>query len=346
MAEMTEQQLASINAFLQTNPNPEALAAAQAQYGVSNADLARAREYGAVGSAPGSNVPNQPTGPVVGGGGYDANFRPSGGTVAQGFSRDYTPEQMVAIRGTFKQYENDPQKLMSLMSQYGVNVNDVALAMGGSVQGYQNKFLQAGASNDFGGMSDQKASAGDKSYIDWMLKQPNPAGQGTLADVYKRQGIDPYTDPRVITQAREQAERQVRRDTMRAEAGAAPAPSFAGGPTAAASSAPPPGSAMTMQQPSAQPAGQLGGQAGGLISSQIASPRATAPSMATVGARPRRPQGGIVNSALMDPNTNFNEMVYGDPNNRYVSQADANKSPTIASMLVYNPYYANKAPGG
>jgi hypothetical protein len=235
---------------------------------------------------------------------------------------------------------------MELMSQYGVSVNDVALAMGGSVQGYQNKFLQAGASNDFGGMSDQKASAADKSYIDWMLKQPNPAGQGTLADVYKRQGIDPYTDPRVITQAREQADRQGRRDTMRAEAGATPAPSFAGGPTAAASSTPAPGAPMTMQQPSAQPAGQAaGGQAGGLVNSQIVAPRPTTSSTALVGKRPRRP-GGIVNSALMDPNTNFNQMVYGDANNRYVSQGDANKSPTIASMLVYNPYYANKAPGG
>jgi hypothetical protein len=55
---------------------------------------------------------------------------------------------------------------------------------------------------------------------------------------------------------------------------------------------------------------------------------------------------GIVNSALSDPNTNFNQMVYGEAGNRYISQADADKSPTIAGMLVYNPYYANKAPGG
>ncbi len=372
---MTEDQLASINAFLQTNPSAEALAAAQAQYGVSNADVARAREYGATGSAPGSSIPNQPAGPVVGGGGYDSRPTVSAGTMDQGYSQNYSPDQIEAIRGTFKQYENDPQKLMSLMTQYGVSVNDLALANGGSVQGYQNKFLQAGASQDFGGMSDHKATTTDKAYIDWMLTQPNPAGQGTLADVYKRQGIDPYNDPRVLTQAREQSERATRRADMYGGTSSAPmdqiapwqdsnwqakqassqqaererqarmvaaSPNVVVGGGAVRSTAPVSGSAMSTS---------MGGQAtptqsGGLISSQIASPRAAAPSMATVGARPRQPQGGIVNSALMDPNTNFNQMVYGDANNRYVSQADANKSPTIASMLVYNPYYANKAPGG
>jgi hypothetical protein len=63
-------------------------------------------------------------------------------------------------------------------------------------------------------MSDYKPTANDKSYIDYMLTQPNPLGQGTLADVYKQQGIDPYTDPRVITQAREQNQRYDARNDL------------------------------------------------------------------------------------------------------------------------------------
>jgi hypothetical protein len=210
---LTEAQLASVNAFLQTNPSPEELAAAQAQYGVSDADVARAREYGAVGSAPGSDIPNAPTGPVVGGGGY-SKTTPSGGTKAQGYSRDYSGEELTAIRGTFAQYRDNPQKLMELMSQYGVSVDDLALAQGGDRKGYQNIFLQAGADPAFGGMSDYKATANDKAYIDYMLKQPNPLGQGTMADVYKAQGIDPYNDPRVISQARAENERALDRAKM------------------------------------------------------------------------------------------------------------------------------------
>jgi hypothetical protein len=228
---MTEEQLASINAYLQTNPSAEALAAAQAQYGVSNADVERARAYGNVGSAPGSNVADAPTGPVVGGGGYDSRPTVSAGTVEQGYSQAYSPEQVQAIRAGFLDNRDDPQRMMELMNQYGVNVKDIATAMGGSEKGYQNIFLQfqAGAAPSFGGMSDYKATTNDKAYLDNMLKQPNPLGQGTLADVYKKQGIDPYTDPRVLTQAREENERLARRNLMRTGAGADPIPRPGGG---------------------------------------------------------------------------------------------------------------------
>jgi hypothetical protein len=247
---MTEEQLASINAYLQTNPSAEALAAAQAQYGVSSADLERARAYGNVGSAPGSNVAGAPTGPVVGGGGY-SDFTPSGGTTEQGYSQNYSPEQMVAMRGTFLQNQSNPQKMMELMNQYGVNVKDLSLAMGGSEKGYQNIFLQGGADPSFGGMSDYKATTNDKAYLDNMLKQPNPLGQGTLADVYKKQGIDPYTDPRVLTQAREENERLARRNLMRTGAGAdpVPGPGGGGGGGGGGPTNPPPGPGPTNPRP-------------------------------------------------------------------------------------------------
>jgi len=54
---MTDEQYRSINAFLATNPTEEALAAAQAQFGVSNDDLAAARAFGSAAPAPLSPAP-------------------------------------------------------------------------------------------------------------------------------------------------------------------------------------------------------------------------------------------------------------------------------------------------
>lgn len=196
------QRYESIGKFLATNPSPEALAAAQKQYGVSNDELAAARRYANVGAPPGTpGVDSSQV--VVGGGGY-SDFKPSGGTKAEGYSRDYSGDELTAIRGNFIKYRDNPQELMKLMDQYGVSVDDLALAYGGDRQGYQNIFMNAGADPSFGGMSSYQPTDNDKAYIDRMLTQPNPLGQGTLADMYKGQGIDPYTDPRVISQARAQ----------------------------------------------------------------------------------------------------------------------------------------------
>jgi len=206
------QRYDSISKFLATNPSPEALAAAQKQYGVSDAELASARRYANVGAPPGTpGVDSSQV--VVGGGGY-SDFQPSGGTKAEGYSRDYSGKELTAIRAGFLENRQDPQKMMELMKQYGVSVNDIATAMGGDVQGYQNILMKAGADPSFGGMSSYQPTANDKAYIDRMLTQPNPMGQGTLGDMYKKQGIDPYTDPRVISQARGQNTNAANRANM------------------------------------------------------------------------------------------------------------------------------------
>jgi len=206
------QRYDSISKFLATNPSPEALAAAQKQYGVSDAELASARRYANVGAPPGTpGVDSSQV--VVGGGGY-SDFQPSGGTKAEGYSRDYSGKELTAIRAGFLENRQDPQKMMELMKQYGVSVNDIATAMGGDVQGYQNILMKAGADPSFGGMSSYQPTANDKAYIDRMLTQPNPMGQGTLGDMYKKQGIDPYTDPRVISQARAQNANAANRANM------------------------------------------------------------------------------------------------------------------------------------
>ena len=209
---MTDDQLASIYTYLQTNPSAEALAAAQQQYGVSNADLAAARQYGAA----------QAGEPVAGPYGYDPRPTVSAGTTDQGYSRNYSPEEIETIRGSWIQNRSDPQAVMNLMNQYGVSVNDLSLAMGDSPRGYQNYFLNAGADPTFGGMADYQPTNAEKAYIGWLQTQPDVAGPGTLAQRYESQGVNPFTDPRIITQAREQIERLNRRNEMRTAAGAEP----------------------------------------------------------------------------------------------------------------------------
>lgn len=209
---MTDDQLASIYTYLQTNPSAEALAAAQQQYGVSNADLAAARQYGAA----------QAGEPVAGPYGYDPRPTVSAGTTDQGYSRNYSPEEIETIRGSWIQNRSDPQAVMNLMNQYGVSVNDLSLAMGDSPRGYQNYFLNAGADPTFGGMADYQPTNVEKAYIGWLQTQSDVAGPGTLAQRYESQGVNPFTDPRIITQAREQIERLNRRNEMRTAAGAEP----------------------------------------------------------------------------------------------------------------------------
>jgi hypothetical protein len=54
-----------------------------------------------------------------------------------------------------------------------------------------------------------------KNFIQWQMTQANPFGQGTLADLYAKQGItDPYNNPLVQQRAQGQLKQQDRRDAM------------------------------------------------------------------------------------------------------------------------------------
>ncbi len=206
---MTNEQYDSINAYLATNPTAEELAATQAQFGVSNADLAAARDYGSgVELGPGND-----------------NFVAPPGTTKEGYSRDYTPAELASIRTIWAaRASNDPAAIMQAMKDTGVTVKDIALASAGSgsaetLQGYNNYFTQAGAPAGFGGMyTSADINAKDKAYIDYMLAQPNGTG-GTLADTYKAQKIDPYNNAGVIAQAKAQNERADRRNDLYAQSG-------------------------------------------------------------------------------------------------------------------------------
>lgn len=59
------------------------------------------------------------------------------------------------------------------------------------------------------------ASAAVKNFIEWQGMQPNPFGQGTIADVWTKQGItDPLSNPVLISQAQNQLNRADQRSAM------------------------------------------------------------------------------------------------------------------------------------
>jgi hypothetical protein len=191
---------------------PAQLAAAFPEYG-SESDYATAS----------AAAKDRAASAAVAGPGND-NFVPPPGTTKQGYSREYTAEQLAGIRRAWNESRNDPAKLMQAMKDTGVTVKDIALASAGSgdaetLQAYNNYFVQAGAPVGFGGMyTSADMTANDKAYIDYMLAQPNGTG-GTLADTYKAQKIDPYNNAGVIAQAKSQNERADRRNDLYTQSG-------------------------------------------------------------------------------------------------------------------------------
>jgi len=68
-----------------------------------------------------------------------------------------------------------------------------------------------------------RAEAERREFIAWQSAQPDPTGQGTIGDVFKRQGItDPKKDPRLLAQAQEQIDRATRREDLFASVGQTP----------------------------------------------------------------------------------------------------------------------------
>jgi hypothetical protein len=60
-------------------------------------------------------------------------------------------------------------------------------------------------------------------FLQWQASQPNPAGSGTIGDVWARQGIaNPYSDPRLVSQAQQQIDRSDNRTDAFNQAGIVP----------------------------------------------------------------------------------------------------------------------------
>jgi hypothetical protein len=118
-AGMTDAQLDSIGAFLQTNPTPEALAAAMQKFGVSQADVDRARAR--LGTVQTDRRGTATTAPAAGS--FVVGGTPTGTTGTTAMS----DAQLDAI-GKFLQTNPTPAALAAAMQKFGVSQADVTRA--------------------------------------------------------------------------------------------------------------------------------------------------------------------------------------------------------------------------
>jgi hypothetical protein len=74
-----------------------------------------------------------------------------------------------------------------------------------------------------GGTIQVDATSEVARFLQWQASQPNPFGQGTIGDVWARQGIaNPYSDPKLVEQAQTQIDRANNRTDVFNQAGITP----------------------------------------------------------------------------------------------------------------------------
>ena len=211
----SQERYASIGKFLATNPSPEALAAAQKQYGVSDAELAAVRSGSKSGTAttqtgaPSASSDKSTSVP----GQYGAIARPGYQQTPYTGAREGTklPDgRILTAQGIYDPKTGD----VLTPDGYRVNGSGGAVTANKDILSKEDAELMKGMTFS---MDPNKDATPEevKNYIQWQMTQPNPLGQGTLGDLYAKQGItDPYNSPIVQQQAQEQLKRQDRRDAM------------------------------------------------------------------------------------------------------------------------------------
>ena len=326
----------SINQFLATNPSPEALAAAQKQYGVSDAELAAVRGGSNSGATTGSR--SAALAPLVGSasvpGQYGAIARPGYQQTQYTGAMNGTPlpdGRILTAQGIYNPKTGD------VLTPDGYRVN----AFGGAVTANQDAVSKEDAELMKGltfSMDPNREATPEevRNYIQWQMTQPNPYGQGTLADVYAKQGItDPYNSPIVQQQAQEQLKRQDRRDAMYAATQKGLDPSAAHSPQGygmwedpnwlnkqAASAA---AAAQRGQQQAAQNAA-YGVTVGGGIAGTAPSPKPAAPAPQAAVAPPdvndwAKTQQGQAAGGINSVYDSINKFLATNPNQEALSSA-------------------------
>ena len=326
----------SINQFLATNPSPEALAAAQKQYGVSDAELAAVRGGSKSGATTGPR--SAALAPLVGSasvpGQYGAIARPGYQQTQYTGAMNGTPlpdGRILTAQGIYNPKTGD------VLTPDGYRVN----AFGGAVTANQDAVSKEDAELMKGltfSMDPNREATPEevRNYIQWQMTQPNPYGQGTLADVYAKQGItDPYNSPIVQQQAQEQLKRQDRRDAMYAATQKGLDPSAAHSPqgygmwedpnwlekqTASAAAA-----AQRGQQQAAQNAA-YGVTVGGGIAGSAPSPKPVAPAPQAAVAPPdvndwARTEEGQAAGGINSVYNSINTFLAGNPTQEALSAA-------------------------
>ena len=162
-----------------------------------------------------------------------------------------------------------------------------------------------------------------KNFIKWQMTQANPFGQGTMADVYAKQGItDPFSNELVQKQAQEQLKRQDRRDAMYSatQMGLDPSleyspqgygqwedPNWQAKQTADAAAT----AQRNQQQAAAAPNVVVGG---GGIADLVSAPQAATPAAPTAPTTPSAPAASEPTPAAPEPTPAVPEPTYTAPN--------------------------------
>ena len=82
--------------------------------------------------------------------------------------------------------------LMSAMIEHSITVDELQKAMDYQVDAIKH-LRMLGVPDGFQGLK-VWSDAVINTVLDWQLAQPNPFGSGTIADIFKAQHVDPYTN--------------------------------------------------------------------------------------------------------------------------------------------------------
>ena len=203
--------------------------------------------------------PDTRTGVVAGPGG-DNRPTVDYGLKSQGYSRDYSPAEIINIRGTFLQNQNNPKALAALMNKYGVTMKDLALAQGTDVAGLTNYFQGQGVPTTDPIFQQGATSEEQKKFIAWQGEQLNPVTGRKIKEDWAARGItDPYSDPSLLTGAQKQIDTGKSRESMGRDPSVARPWLSTPVPTGAPTAAPPKTATEWASTPEGQKAGGLPG---------------------------------------------------------------------------------------
>jgi hypothetical protein len=146
----------------------------------------------------------QPPKVTMVGGGVD-NYKMPGGTTAEGYSKNITPEQRYALNDFWIKNQGDASKVADYLKSNGLTLNDLSLSRGVDLPGLTNYFESHGVSATDPLLKQGTATAEQKQFLAWQGEQINPVTGKKMKDEWAARGItDPTQDPSLLTEATHQ----------------------------------------------------------------------------------------------------------------------------------------------
>ncbi len=122
-------------------------------------------------------------------------------------------DKQAAIRRKLVQsvFATNPSKdaLMTAMIAHSISADELQTAMDYQIDAIKH-LRMLGVPDGFQGLK-VWSDAVINTVLDWQLAQPNPFGTGTIADIFKAQHVDPYTNAPERAKVQELLDREARR---------------------------------------------------------------------------------------------------------------------------------------